>query len=385
MRMMRDGFQYQQYNQYFCQIGHGLEDLAAEELDELGAGDIQVQHRGVHFSGDHRILYRCNYESRLASRILAPLVTFGCHTDKVLYKRAGEIDWSQFLQPGQTFAVFANVSASRINHSQYAALRVKDAIVDQFREKTGKRPSVDTRNPDLWVSLNVRENKAVISIDTSGGPLHKRGYRIGSYDAPLQETLAAGMVRYSGWTGDRRFVDPMCGSGTILAEALMAAGRVPAGFRRHRWGFMQLPDFDEKTWLQIKENADGQIRPVEDGLVMGADINPGAVSAAMGNLGRIPGGDGVMIRRADFRESKGYPDSLLVTNPPYGVRLGEKREAQETMTAFGDFLKQKCSRSNAWILCGSNELTKHIGLRTSRRITLFNGPLETRLVRIDIY
>lgn len=362
-----------------------MEELAADELAELGGTDIQVQHRGVHFGADHRVLYRCNYESRLAGRFLAPLSTFGCHSDKVLYRKAGEIDWGRFLRPGQTFAVFANVSASRINHSRYAALRVKDAIVDQFREQTGKRPSVDTRNPDLWVSLNVRENRAVISVDTSGGPLHKRGYRVGSYDAPLQETLAAAMVRYSGWKGDRPFVDPMCGSGTILAEALMVAARVPAGFRRRNWGFMQLPDFSQETWEKVKRHADDQVRPVEDGIVIGADMNPGAVSAAMGNLGRIPGGDGVMIRRADFRKSRGYPDSMLVTNPPYGVRLGQKREAQQVMTALGDFLKQKCPGSNAWILCGSNELTKHIGLRTSRKITLFNGPLETRLVRIDVY
>ncbi len=378
-------FQYQQYNQYFCQVAHGLEELAADELKELGARDIQTQYRGVRFSGDHGILYRCNYRSRLVSRILAPLATFGCHSDKVLYRKAGQIDWGRFLDTGDTFAVYANVSDSKINHSKYAALRLKDAVVDQFRDRTGKRPSIDSKNPDVWISLNVRRNQAVISIDTSGGPLHKRDYRVGSYDAPLQETLAAAMIRLSGYTGEQPLLDPMCGSGTLLAEALMVAGRVPAGYRRKKWGFQKLPDFEPETWNREKQDADGQVRPVADGLITGSDINQGAVTAAMTNLGRIPGGDGVRIRRIDFRESRGLENGILVTNPPYGVRLGEQRDAEALMKDLGDFLKQKCTGTTAWILCGSTGLVKHVGLRSSKRIPLFNGPLETRLIQVEIF
>ena len=378
-------FQYQQFQQYFCQVAHGLEELAAEELISLGADDVQVQFRGVRFTGSHAVLYRVNYCSRLVSRVLAPLMTFGCHSDKVLYRKAGEIDWSTFIGNDNTFAVYANVSDSKVDHSKYAALRLKDAIVDQFRDRTGKRPSIDPKNPDVWISLNIRRNQAVISLDTSGGPLHKRGYRVGSYDAPLQETLAAAMIRFTGWEGECPLVDPMCGSGTILAEALMVAARVPAGFRRKNWGFQHLPDFEAETWRVEKQAADGRVREVPDGLISGSDINPRAVSAAISNLGRIPGGDGVRIRRVDFRETRGFPDSMLITNPPYGVRLGEQQEAATLIRDLGDFLKQRCGGTTAWILCGSTELTKHVGLRSSRRITLHNGPLETRLIRIDIY
>ncbi|NOZ12069.1 MAG: class I SAM-dependent RNA methyltransferase [Acidobacteria bacterium] len=378
-------FLYQEKQQYFAQCGRGIEEFAAEELAELGAGNPEPAYRGVYFTASKTVLYAVNYCSRISSRILAPLVHFGCHTEKVLYRKAMEIDWSRFLSPDQTFAVFANVSGSQINHSKFAALRVKDAIADFFREKTGIRPSVDTREPDLWVNLNLRDNFATISVDTSGGALHRRGYRKSSVPAPLQETLAAAVIRISGWTGETPLVDPMCGSGTIPAEALMAYCRVPAGFRREKWGFTRLPDFDGKVWRKVKQDADGLVRPLPDGLISGFDIDGRAVDAASENLSEIPGGDRVQLRRRDFHDLKGFRGVTIVTNPPYGVRLGEQQYAQRTIRDFGDFLKQNCTGSTAWILCGSVGLMKHIGLRTSKRVPLFNGPLETRLVKLDLY
>jgi len=383
--MMEQQYLYQENQRYFAQCGRGIEDVTAEELAELGATGLEPTYRGVHFTASQPVLYTINYCVRTASRILAPLIHFGCHTEKVLYKKVMEIDWSRFLSPDQTFAVFANVSNSQINHSKFAALRVKDGIADYFREKTGVRPSVDTRNPDLWVNLNLRDNFAIISVDTSGGALHRRGYRKASVLAPLQETLAAAIIRISGWTGDTPLVDPMCGSGTILSEALMAYCRVPAGFRREKWGFARLPDFDEKAWRKVKQDADGRVRPGPENLISGSDIDGRAVDAAAENLNEIPGGDRVQLRRKDFHDLKGFNGITLITNPPYGVRIGEQNQAETTIREFGDFLKQSCTGSTAWILCGSIGLMKHIGLRTSKRVPLFNGPLETRLVKLDLY
>ncbi len=383
--MTKQQFLYQENKQYFAQCGRGIEDITAEELEELGATGLEAAYRGVYFSATPSCLYTINYRARIPSRILAPLIHFGCHTEKVLYRRAMEIDWSRFISPDQTFAVFANVSNSRISHSKFAALRVKDAIADFFREKTGVRPSVDTKEPDLWVNLNLRDNFATISVDTSGGALHRRGYRKASVLAPLQETLAAAIIRISGWTGNKPLVDPMCGSGTILAEALMSYCRVPAGFRREKWGFSRLPDFDEKLWRKVKQDADGLVRPLPDGLILGMDIDGRAVDAAFENLNEIPGGDRVMLRRRDFHDLNGFEGVTIITNPPYGVRLGEQQYAERTIREFGDFLKQRCTGSTAWILCGSIGLMKHIGLRTSKRVPLFNGPLETRFVKLDLY
>jgi putative N6-adenine-specific DNA methylase len=378
-------FLYQENQQYFAQCGRGIEELTGEELTELGATGVEPTYRGVHFNATPGALYAINYCARIPSRILAPLAQFACHTEKVLYKKGMEIDWSRFLSPDQTFAVFANVSDSQINHSKFAALRLKDAVADFFREKEGRRPSVDTREPDLWINLNLRDNFATISVDTSGGALHRRGYRKSSVLAPLQETLAAAILRFSGWNGETPLVDLMCGSGTILAEALMAYCRVPAGFHRGKWGFPRLPDFDETLWRKVKQDADGRVRPCPEGLIQGSDVDGRAVDAACENLDEIPGGSMVQVRRRDFHDLKGFKNVTIITNPPYGVRLGEQNQAEITIRELGDFLKQNCAGSTAWILCGSIGLMKHIGLRTSKRIPLFNGPLETRLVKLDLY
>ena len=199
-------------------------------------------------------MYRVNYMTRLATRVLAPLLTFDCHSDKYLYKTAYSIPWSELLSVKSTFAIDANVTASRIKHSQYAAQKLKDAIVDQFREESGVRPNVETRDPDIWLNLFIRNNKATISFDTSGGSLHRRGYRVASVEAPMQETVAAAIIRYTGWDGARQLYDPMCGSGTLLAEAAMHYCRIPAGYLRKKFGFMRLPDFNNSLWKKIKQD-----------------------------------------------------------------------------------------------------------------------------------
>ncbi len=382
-------FEYQERKRYFAQTGRGLEELAREELEELGAVNCSESYRGVYFEATLETMYRVNYNARIIGRVLAPLLSFGCHSDKVLYKKAYDIDWSKILSSKKTFAVFANVSDSSIKHSQFAGLRLKDAVVDYFRKKEDRRPNVDTERPDVLLNLNIRNNKAVISLDTSGGSLHRRGYRKASVAAPLQETLAAAIIRLSGWLeGDgepRPLLDPMCGSGTLLAEALMAYCRIPSGFKREMFGFFHLPEFDFGSWVDIKNESDRRIRECPSGLISGSDRNAEAVEAAQRNLKELPGGFRVGVHRRDFREIRKAEGRVIVTNPPYGVRMDELEKLKVLFKEMGDFLKQRCLGSTAYILAGSKELSKHLGLRISKRIPLYNGPLEVRLIKVESY
>jgi putative N6-adenine-specific DNA methylase len=381
-------WQFQETGRFFAQTQKELESLARQELEELGAVRCDESYCGVYFSAQPADLYRINYCARLVHRVLAPLFSFRCHSDKVLYQKARQLPWEKLFSIHHTFAVSANVSNSKISHSKFAALRLKDAVADRFRDKFSKRPDVDAGQPDLRLNLSIRNNKAVISLDTSGESLHRRGYRVEPVAAPMQESLAAAILRISQWDGETPLIDPMCGSGTLLAEALMKYCRIPSGFKRNwrkGYGFVHLPGFDERLWKKIKKEADSHIRPCPGGLISGGDIDAHAVDAARRNLNRVPGGDTVSIRRLDFRDIGETTGRTLVTNPPYGHRIGEKEQLFTLYRQLGDALKQQCKHSTAWILCGDKELTKHIGLKISRRIPLFNGPIESRLVKIEVY
>ncbi len=377
-------YQYQQTNRYFAQIAGGLEETGVEELTELGATDITPGYRGMYFNADAAALYRINYRTRLITRVLAPLLTFDCHSDQYLHQTAQNIEWSDFLSPDSTFAVFATVSDSKINHSKFAALRLKDAIVDQFRDATGERPSIDTRNPDVWLNLRIKNDQAVISLDTSGGSLHRRGYRVGSVQAPMQETVAAAAVRFSGWDGETPLVDPMCGSGTLLCEALMHYALIPASYLRSSFGFERLPDFDANLWKKEKETADSQIREIPAGLITGSDIDPEAVISTRRNLKALPGGDAVRTKQADFRMLE-IKDATIICNPPYGMRLRRGEDMAEFYKSLGDFLKQRCTNSTAYIYFGKREWIKSLGLRTTWKKPLVNGALDGRLVKVEVY
>jgi putative N6-adenine-specific DNA methylase len=379
-------YKYQEYSRFFAQIAGGSEELGAAELEELGATETSPAYRGVYFNADHEALYRINYCARLPTRILAPLTSFMCHDADYLYRIAREdVDWSDFLDVGRTFAVFANLSNSKINHSRYAALRLKDAIVDQFRDRTGERPSVDTRDPDLWLNLYIENNHATISLGTSGGSLHRRGYRRGGGEAPMQETVAAAIIRMSGWDGERALHDPMCGSGTLLAEALMHYCRIPASYLRDRFGFEMLPDFDRSAWERVKSDADASVRPLPEDLIIGSDIDADALETARLNLNSLPSGERVVLRQSDFRELPDLENVTLVVNPPYGVRMGRRENVAQLIGDFGDFLKQKCTGSTAYVYVGKPELLKSVGLRTSWKKPLVNGALEGRLAKYELY
>ena len=238
-------YQYQKSKTYFAQIADGFEELALDELKRLGADTVEPAYRGIRFSARPEALYRINYQSRLVSRVLAPMVSFRCRNRDDLYREARSVDWPGLFSLEDTFGIFANVSDNEnLRHSKFAALCLKDAVADQFRKRMGKRPYVDKTRPDLWIHLLIRRQHATISIDTSGGSLHRRGYRRSPVAAPMKETLAAAVLALSGWQGDTPLYDPMCGAGTLLCEAMLTACRIPAGYLRSRFGFERLPDFD---------------------------------------------------------------------------------------------------------------------------------------------
>jgi len=379
------GFLYQQNARYFAQVSEGLIELASTELARLGAGDIEPDQRGIHFTAEKSVFYHINYCTRLASRILAPLVSFACGDDDTLYRQAKRIRWEQLMSRKQTFAISANVSDSAMDHSQFAALRLKDAVADYFRERCGKRPNVDARDPDLLINLHIRHDQATISVDASGGSLHKRGYREESVAAPMQETVAAAIICMSGWDGSQPLYDPMCGSGTLLCEALMSQAHIPAGIFRERFGFEQLPDFNPDLWVQVKKTADDAIIDIDQGLIRGSDISEVSVDAARTNLMGMHHGNRVTVEQMDFNNLSPIENSLIVANPPYGIRLGKDQDLEVFHKQLGDFLKQRCKGSTAYIYFGDPDYIQFMGLKASFRKPIRAGGLDGRLVRYELY
>lgn len=378
-------YTYQQTSRYFAQVAEGLEAMSAAELSSLGATDVHPGYRGFFFHADKATLYRVTYQSRFIQKIVAPLSFFDCHSTKYLYRRAKEINWSDLFGLDKTFAIVSNVSNSTIRHSKYAALCVKDAIVDAFKEQYDQRPNIDTKQPDVWLNLHITKNRATIGLEVSGGSLHKRGYRIETHKAPIQETVAAAITDLSEWRGERPYVDPMCGSGTLLCEALMRYCQIPAGFLRPHFGFEALPDFDAQVWRRVKHEADAAIRPLPAGLIAGSDIAAQAIDAARVNLAQLPHGQDVDLKQIDFRDIKSLENHTIVANPPHGLRL-QKREGLDLFCKdLGDFLKQRCNGSTAYLYFGNRELIKQIGLRTSWKRPLTSGGVDGRLVKLELY
>jgi putative N6-adenine-specific DNA methylase len=378
-------YQYQNDCRYFAMVADGLKEAAAEELAELGAEDVRPEFSGIYFRADKSTLYRINYLTRLLSRCLAPLISYACHNTDTLYQKAKQIEWEDFFAEGNTFAISGNVSDSSISHSKYAALRLKDAVADYFKEKTGQRPDVSVRDPDILLNLHIRHNKAIISLDTSGGALHRRGYREETVSAPMQETVAASIIRFSEWDGSVPLYDPFCGSGTLLCEALMRYSNIPAGVFRDQFGFEFLPDFDGAIWKQVKKEADGHIRELPKGLIAGSDVSAEAVRAARTNLMGLHYGNNVSVEKADFRNLPALEGHVIVTNPPYGIRMGGDENLEVFYKNLGDFLKQKCKGSAAFVYFGEREYIKKIGLKTSWKKPIKAGGLDGRLVKYELY
>jgi putative N6-adenine-specific DNA methylase len=362
-----------------------MEELCELELIELGAKNTRVAYRGIYFEADPLTIYKINYTSRTITRVLAPLKSFHCKNANSIMKLAEKIDWDKLFSLNQTFAITSSVSNSSITNSLYASQVLKDGIADYFRAKFGKRPNVETINPDIRFNLFIEKDNAVLSLDTSGESLHKRGYRLLAGEAPIQETLAAAFIRLSKWNGEKPLLDCMCGSGTILCEALMHYCRIPAQKLRKKFGFVHLPDFNKSVWEKFKAEADSDIRPLPKGLISGSDISQTALKITKENLSRLPYSESVTLSVHPFQHIKEFESGILITNPPYGIRLGERDEVENLYKELGDFLKTKCKGTSAFIYTGEPSLRKHIGLKTSRRIPLVNGKLEGVLLQIDSY
>jgi putative N6-adenine-specific DNA methylase len=378
-------YEYERTKQFFAQIADGIKEPGAQELSELGARNISPAYGGIYFDAHKETLYQINYSTRLASRILAPLASFHCPTTDELYEKAKQINWSDFISEENTFAIVGNVSKSRIMNSHYASLRLKDGIVDSFRERSGKRPDIDPRNPDVWLNLHIRNDRALISLDTSGGSLHRRGYRKDSVEAPMQETVAAAIITYSKWNGEVPLYDPMCGSGTIISEALMYYSRIPSGIFRKYFGFKYLPDFDKSIWEKVKNDLDRRIRELPGGRISGSDVSLKAVEISRTNIQKLPSGDNVQLKVCDFRNIRGMKKGVIITNPPYGIRMGNREKLHLLYKSLGDFLKQKCKGSTAYIYFGEREFIKKIGLKPAWKKPLKTGGLDGRLVKYELF
>lgn len=370
--------------QMIAKTVHGLEKVLAEELRAIGAKEILPIRRGVRFTGDKEVLYKANFYCRTSLRILVEIFSFRARYEDQLYTNIRKFDWSTLIGTDNTIAVNAVTNSPIFSHSKYASLKVKDAIVDQFRDKTGARPSVNPTKPDLRIHLHIQHDDCSVSLDSSGDSLHRRGYRQGQNAAPLSEVLAAGMILLSGWDGKGNFVDPMCGSGTILSEAVMISANMPAGTYRKEYGFLRWHDYDQELWERIRGEGEAAIRKPQCTL-FGSDKSPIAMRVTQRNFEFMGFYDLLTLRKIPFDRLKGPEGGgVLITNPPYGERM-ELEDIVAFYSMMGDSLKQNFTGYKAWILSANPTGMKSIGLAADERIVLFNGPLECRYHGFDIY
>jgi len=369
----------------FATVALGVEELTAAELQRLGASDIQVVRGGVGFSGDRRILYRSLLRLRTASRVLVQLGSFSCTSPQELYDGMRTLPWTELLTPAMTLAVDCTLRDSAITHSHFAALKAKDAIVDLLRDATGSRPNIETKTPDLRVNLHIAKNRATVSLDASGAPLDRRGWRLDRNDAPLRETLAAAIMLHTGWDGSVPLLDPMCGSGTLLLEGAAIALGQPAGGGRE-FGLMRWRDFDRRLWERLLQEEQAAAASSLTVPVLGYDRDPKAIIACRENARRAGLEYAISFDRRPFEDTEpcGH-QGVLVMNPPYGVRMGDKAELEGVYRKIGEVFKRRFTGWTAYLLAGDLELAKLVGLKPARRFVLFNGPLECRLLKYELY
>ena len=362
----------------------GLENVLADELNALGAQKIEVMTRAVGFDADKKLMYKVNYCLRTAIQVLMQITSFKAGDEQELYNQVYKINWQKYLEVDKTFAIDAVVSGGRFTHSQFVAFKAKDAIADHFRDRLGKRPSVDTHNPYLRINLHISNDLVNLSFNTSGDSLHKRGYREIVDKAPINEVLAAGLIMLSGWKGDSHFVDSMCGSATLPIEAAMIAMKIPAGYYRKSYGFMNWQDFEPELWQEVMQESDGLICDF-DHEIIGSDRSLKAIEIARQNVRKAHLHKDIRIIKKIMEEFiPPKAPGLLIINPPYGERLEEK-DIKSLYSSIGDSLKRNFKGFQAWIISSDFHALKHIGLKPSKKITLFNGPLECRFVCFDIF
>ncbi len=373
----------------FVTCGTGLEELLLNEIKSFGYTKVISGYRGVHVEvPSFDAVYRINYLSRIAARVLMMITDFFCYDQKALYKGAMKVDWARYIPEGKTIAIDANVNHKHLRNSLYAAQVVKDAICDQLRETRGTRPDVDVKDPDVQLNLFIHENLCVISFDTSGSPLYKRGYRQETVEAPLQESLAAAILMLAGYTGDEILYDPCCGSGTILIEAALIATNTAPGYLRKNFGFTTLPEFSMEDWLKVKGEIDSLRVPLAKDKIFGSDINNSAIHACKLNLRAAGFLQTIQVKAQDVRDvTPEIAPTFMITNPPYGRRLNDNEEYLiKLYRSIGEFMKKETQKpGKGFIFTGSLELAKEIGLAAKKRHVLNNGGIDSRFLEFDLY
>lgn len=362
----------------------GFEELLEEELRNLGAINVQKGVRSVTFEGDKGFMYKANLCLRTAIKILKPVKSFRVRNEQDLYDQIYKMDWERFMSVHSTFAIDATLATDRFHHSQFISLKTKDAIVDKFRNLHGTRPDVDLKYPDIRIHIHIQQSEVTVSIDSSGQSLHQRGYKTATNIAPINEVLAAGLIMMSGWDGQCDFMDPMCGSGTIPVEAAMIACNIPPNINRKEFAFEKWPDFDANLFEKIIESSLKKTREFHH-KIYGYDKAPSAVAKAKDNVKNANLSEYITITQRNFFETYKPVDGKLhmVFNPPYGERLSIDME--QFYKSIGDTLKKHYPGTDAWFITSNMEALKHVGLRPSRKIKLFNGHLESRLVKYEMY
>ena len=361
-----------------------FEELLSKELTQLGAQDVKIGTRHVAFSGDKGFMYKANLALRTAVKILKPIHSFTVNNEQDLYDKIYKMSWEKYLKPTGTEAVDATIHSDLFSHSLYISQKTKDAIVDKFRDTTGERPNVDLKFPDLKINVHIDRKQCTISLDSSGDSLHKRGYKTATNIAPINEVLAAGLIMLSGWDGQCDFMDPMCGSGTMLIEAAMIACNIPPNLMRKEFAFERWQDWDVDLFEKIEESLINKTRDFHHKII-GYDKAPSAVAKAIENVKNAQLEDFIEVKHEDFfKTQKGGDQKLhMVFNPPYGERLNIDME--DFYKNIGDTLKQNYPGTDAWFITSNLDALKHVGLRPSRKIPLFNAKLESRLVKYVMY
>ena len=370
----------------------GLEEVLAQELIELGANDVQLERRAVSFRGDKALLYRANFCLRTAIRILVPVKSDRLKVkgerlkpEDQIYEMAKSVDWSRFMTVDNTFVIDATVYSEFFHNSLFVTYRVKDAIVDYWNEKSGKRPSVNAENPDIRINLHIGNDHVTLSLDSSGESLHKRGYRVATTEAPINEVLAAGMLRMAGWHGQSDFYDPMCGSGTLLIEAALMARNIAPGVFRKEFAFEHWPDFDADLWNDIY-NDDSHEREFEH-RIYGSDASFYAIQQATKNVKSAGVQKDIELKQVRLEELKELKaeGGLVMMNPPYGERLKSNKEMEDLYGAIGTALKHQFTGATAWIISSNAEAMKRIGLKPSKKYRLLNGELDCQFNQYELF
>jgi putative N6-adenine-specific DNA methylase len=373
-------------NQCFATVARGLEALAAQELEELGASSVKPGFCGVVFEGDRPLLYRVNLWARLPFRILVKLHEFPCGDADDLYRGIQTIDWAQYLTPDHTLAVTATGKHEKLNHTHFTALQVKNAIVDQQQATLGDRSNVETQDPDLRINVHVDRDHCTVSLDSSGDSLHRRGYRPAVGAAPLKESLAAALILLSGWQPDQMFYDPLCGSGTLPLEASLKALNIAPGLYRERFGFETWLDFDAALLQHLIQEAEDSQRDRLPAPIWGSDRDEAVIQQAIANAQRCGVANHIWFSQMELTEVVAPADSgILFCNPPYGERLGRDSDLAAFYTLLGDVLKQRFKGWTAFVLSGNKELSQAIGLKSSQRTAVYNGTLPCQLMKYELY